>query len=107
MEHAADLLCGIGDALACAGEHGTLDLLVAEAGKHGDDDKDQRRNQQGQLAPKRLLREEGRHYGISELPIRSVIFVTAQRLPRCAGSHRERQGFVRRRNDSMVPGAIV
>jgi len=58
VEHPADLLRGVGHALLSGGDHGALDLLVAEAGQHGDDDEDERRDQKGQLAPKRLLQEE-------------------------------------------------
>ena len=43
VEHAANLLYRIGDPLAGGGEHCALDLLVAEAGKDGDDDEDERR----------------------------------------------------------------
>ena len=60
VEHAADLLRGVRNALAGGGDHRALDLFVAEAGEHGDDDEDERRDEEGQLAAKRLLREEGR-----------------------------------------------
>jgi hypothetical protein len=58
VKHAANLLHRIGDPLSGGGEHRTLDLLVAEAGEYGDDDEDERGDEEGQLAAKRLLREE-------------------------------------------------
>jgi len=61
VQHSPHLLRGVGDALLGGGEHRALDLFVAEAGEDGDDGEDEGRDEKGQLAAKRLLREEGRH----------------------------------------------
>src|SRR3954470_76515 len=57
VEHAGDFLRGIGDALAGGGQHRLLYLPVAEARDDSDDDEDECRNEERQLAAQWLLLE--------------------------------------------------
>ena len=61
VNHPTHLLSGVCHALNRGGEHGALDLFVAEPREHGDDDEHDRRDQEWQLSAKRLLREEKLH----------------------------------------------